>query len=148
VAPAGLPDLAVGEEVITTGAEFLWRNQNPAWVDTDGSVTSQLFKPTPKDGGMVSVARSSVVTAEEHFNDYAGLGLQSVAVWGVTVQQVLHQSGIRRVVVRCVDNSTIITAPRGHGYVDFRAVSGNQSSKLGAQLRTAAVGNGRFYTQE
>ncbi len=143
---AELPALTSGEGVVDGSDENLWRNQNPSWVDSNGKVTSQLFKPTPKDLGCVSVARSTVVTAEAHFVEFTTeLELASVGVWGVTVDQTVAEAKRRDLPIRCVDDHTITTSPRGHAYIDHRALSPNQSSKLGAGLRTIAFDNKRAH---
>lgn len=63
-------DLRDGEEVLTDAHELLWRNAHPSILLDGDRLSSQLFKPTPKDQGMLSTARSAVVTAKEHFLEY------------------------------------------------------------------------------
>lgn len=75
-------ELEEGEELLTDVDELLWRNAHPAFVD-EGVPTSQLFRLKPQDEGKLSTARSSVVNARDHFEEYTGsLRLASSGVWG------------------------------------------------------------------
>jgi hypothetical protein len=66
---------------------LLHRQVNPSWVQ-DGRVTSQLFKPSPKDDGRLSVYdgdRISAPAAWAHFTRI--LGFLSVGVMSVTATE-------------------------------------------------------------
>jgi hypothetical protein len=68
-----------------TGATLLLRQINPSWVQA-GRVTSQAFKPTPKDKKRLSVYDGDQVTAEDSWRHYTEqLKYSSVGVMAVTV---------------------------------------------------------------
>lgn len=50
-----------------------------------GRLTSQAFAPMPKDGRLLSVDRSSMVTAEQAFRAFVARGRSSEGSWAVTV---------------------------------------------------------------
>lgn len=68
-------------------ATLLYRQINPAWIQL-GRVTSQAFKPTPKDQKRLSVYDGDQLTAAAAWEHYtAELGFSSVGVLGVTVAE-------------------------------------------------------------
>jgi hypothetical protein len=68
-----------------TGATLLLRQINPTWVQA-GRVTSQAFKPTPKDKKRLSVYDGDQITAEGSWHHYTEqLGYSSVGVMAVTI---------------------------------------------------------------
>ncbi|MFJ8269350.1 hypothetical protein ACIQ8G_03085 [Streptomyces sp. NPDC094154] len=133
-------DLRPGEVEITEHGEKLWRQVHPIWVQ-DGRVTSQLFSPTPKDSGELSVTRASIVSAKEaHQYHTEVMGLESIGVYGVEVAEV------REVGLRAVDDAQADGAenrPPGHAYVDFKDVrSAGQRRKRASILRDRAENRG------
>lgn len=133
------PALRPGEEVISDQSEKLWRQVNPAWIQ-DGRVTSQLFSPTPKDTGEVSVTRGSLVSSEEsHRYHTEDLGLRSVGVYFVEVADV------GAVDLSAIDDSKsegTEDRPPGHAFIDFKNVGSKQMRKRASLLRDKAEGNG------
>lgn len=70
-----------------TAATLLHRQVNPAWVQA-GRITSQVFKPTPKDKKCLSVYDGDRITAEGAWRHFTGsLGHSSVGVVAVTVAE-------------------------------------------------------------
>ena len=68
-----------------TPATLLFRQVNPSWIK-NGRITSQVFKPTPKDKGCLSVYDGDQITAEASWRHYTiELEYQSVGVVAVTV---------------------------------------------------------------
>jgi hypothetical protein len=66
---------------------LLHRQVNPSWVQ-QGRITSQVFKPTPKDQRRLSVYDGDQVTALQAWNHYTSeLGLSSMGVVAVTVAE-------------------------------------------------------------
>lgn len=64
---------------------LLFRQVNPSWMKL-GRVTSQAFKPTPKDRGRLSAYDGDRMTAEKAWRHYTmELGYRSVGVLAVTV---------------------------------------------------------------
>ncbi|MER6556228.1 hypothetical protein ABT300_00430 [Streptomyces sp. NPDC001027] len=135
--------LRPGESEITNQEEKLWRQVNPSWVH-DGRVSSQLFRPTPKDTGEVSVTRSSLVTPEESYRHHTEvLGYSSVGVYYVDVAEV-HEVGLRVVDDSQVDDG--FERPPAHAYVDFKAVqSKGDQHKRASTLRDKAEKHGWQY---
>ncbi len=52
--------------MITDADELLFRQVNPNWI-REGRVSSQAFRPMPKDEGLLSVDRGSMTTPEASF---------------------------------------------------------------------------------
>ena len=68
-----------------TSDTLLLRQVNPAWVQT-GRITSQVFKPTPKDGKRLSVYDGDQISPKDSWTHYKDtLGFESVGVVAVTV---------------------------------------------------------------
>lgn len=68
-----------------TPATLLLRQVNPSWIK-NGRITSQVFKPTPKDEGCLSVYDGDQITAEASWRHYTiELEYRSVGVVAVTV---------------------------------------------------------------
>ncbi len=66
---------------------LLHRQVNPAWVQ-QGRITSQVFKPTPKDNYRLSVYDGDQVTALQAWLHYTNeLGFSSIGVVAVTVAE-------------------------------------------------------------
>lgn len=71
--------------LITDADEQLLRQVHPSWLQ-EGRPTSQVFRPTAKDEGLLSVSRGSRITASAAFELHTrGKGLQSIGVWAVSV---------------------------------------------------------------
>jgi hypothetical protein len=73
-----------------TPATLLHRQINPHWVQ-EGRVTSQAFKPTPKDQNLLSVYDGDLMTAEAAWEHFTGRGLRSVGCLAVTEQECREQ---------------------------------------------------------
>ena len=66
---------------------LLFRQVSPSWVQA-GRITSQVFKPTPKDGKRLSVYDGDQISAADSWNHYKdSLGCISVGVMAVTVAE-------------------------------------------------------------
>lgn len=64
----------------------LFRQVHRSCLDEDGKPTSQAFKPTKKDNGLLSVYDGDKIEAEDAWNHYTKiLGFSSVGVIAVTV---------------------------------------------------------------
>ena len=64
---------------------MLLRQVHPSWVQ-QGRVTSQAFRPTPKDKHMLSVYDGDMTTPADSWTHFCGiLGFQSIGVMAVTV---------------------------------------------------------------
>lgn len=68
-----------------TSDTLLHRQVHPAWIQ-EGRITSQVFKPTPKDGRLLSVYNGDLINAENSFNHHVlTLRLKSIGVVSVSV---------------------------------------------------------------
>jgi hypothetical protein len=129
-------------EILTDTAELLWRNVHPSWIETDGKLSSQAFRPTAKDQGRLSTARSGKVSAADHFAEYtAERGLASAGVWAVTV----GEAGALGLPCAYDEHSSALPqpAPKGHTSIDFSGSSGSAARRAGATLRDYAEARGR-----
>jgi hypothetical protein len=91
--------------------EFLYRQIHPQWI-IDGEPSSQAFKPTKKDEGILSIALGSKTTASGAFLHHTKvLKLASAGTWAVTVGEV-----------EAVDLSSFeqpLEDSPAHGFIDF-----------------------------
>ena len=70
-----------------TDDTLLLRQVNPAWIQ-DGRITSQVFRPTPKDSKRLSVYDGDQISAEDAWRHYVReLELASAGVLAVTVAE-------------------------------------------------------------
>lgn len=125
-----------------TDSELLWRNVHPSFWDEDGGQpSSQAFRPTAKDEGLMSVAREARVSAQDHFVDYTETHcLQSAGVWALSVAEVVSLE-------LDLEHDEYVESrqpcPTGHTSIGFLALSGSQASKMGRRLRALAVARGK-----
>jgi hypothetical protein len=72
--------------------ELLYRQVHPQWI-VDGEPSSQAFKPTKKDEGMLSIALGSQTTAEDAFLHHTQvLKLASGGTWALLWARSLGSS--------------------------------------------------------
>jgi hypothetical protein len=70
-----------------TEETLLHRQVSPSWLQ-QGRITSQVFKPTPKDQGRLSVYDGDQITARASWEHYTtALGFTSVGVMAVSVRE-------------------------------------------------------------
>ena len=71
--------------------ELFYRSCSPSdvwWDRKNDKPSSQLFTPTPKDQGKLSVASSSKTNAEEFYLQFTqDLGLDSRGIWAVSNEE-------------------------------------------------------------
>jgi hypothetical protein len=127
-----IPSLEVGAVLLDEPSELLYRQVNPSWIHA-GRVSSQAFVPTSKDGGLLSVDRSSITSAKDSWQRFVNSGYSSQGVWGVTVAEVtavgLH--------ARSDPNPDGQTNP-AHAVVDFRDLGGKPTKKAAQALAANA----------
>jgi len=121
--------------------ELLFRQVHPSFV-REGRVGSQAFRPTPKDKKMLSVARSSLTTADAAFNLHVDcLKLSSAGTWGVSVAEcsalALPVQPDPLVEMPCPDPA--------HALVDFSTLSNSKIEAQGARLARKANDRGRLH---
>ncbi len=120
-----------------TGLTLLHRQVHPSFMRA-GRVTSQAFRPTPKDKRKLSVYDGDIVTAAEAWDHFTtALGLVSVGVVAVNVAE-------------CAACSLAVTPDpltfRAHVLIDFTGLTENDVVRKGKVLAGHAVDRGWLYT--
>ncbi|WP_322759162.1 hypothetical protein [Frankia sp. Cr2] len=131
----GVPD---GWFLLTDTGERLWRQVNPSWV-SNGRVTSQVFKPTPKDHGRLSLSRASKVGARQSHERHLARGLASVGVLSVTVGQA------QDVKVTAWDDPVDEDIPEDHAHLDCTGLSRREQKAVADVLIAHARDHGWDY---
>jgi hypothetical protein len=124
--------------------ELLFRQVNPGWV-RDGRVSSQAFRPTPKDAGLLSVDRASLATAESSFLLFTeSLRLPSAGTWAVTVHECSAQGlPVIEDPLTCPPEAA---ANPAHAVISYKGVSSNsQVESKGQKLARCAHARGRLF---
>lgn len=115
---------------------LLFRQVHPNWTK-DGRITSQAFKPTPKDKRKLSAYDGDQISAEESWAHYtSNRGLQSAGVVAVTVSECESQQ--RQVVA---DPDTFAE----HVEIDFTGLSNSRVRDVAAALASMARSRGWLY---
>jgi len=118
---------------------MLLRQVHPSWVQ-QGRVTSQAFRPTPKDKHMLSVYDGDMTTPADSWTHFCGtLGFQSIGVMAVTVGEC----------------STLELPARSdpepfpeHAVIDFSDLTENLIEKKGKRLKAMASSRGWLHEAE
>lgn len=123
-----------------TGATTqLLRQVHPTFVQA-GKVTSQAFRPTAKDEGLLSMYDGDMIAAEAAFLHYTtSLNLESVGVMGVTVQECNDEGLPSR-----PDTEWF----KEHVVIDFTGQSANGCEKKSKKLKAKAEMRGWLYTTQ
>ena len=115
---------------------LLLRQINPGFI-VDGRVTSQAFRPTPKDQAMLSVYDNDMIEPADawiHFT--VQFGCYSEGVLGISVTE-------------CNDlNLTARSDPEPfpeHAVIDFTGLSNNQCESKSKKLKIKALARGWLY---
>lgn len=116
---------------LTNPDEQLFRQVHPSWIQA-GRPTSQAFKPTPKDQGMLSVSRGSKTTASAAFELHTRAnGMLSIGVWGFRVVDCAD------IALNVYEDPVLAPVPDpAHSVVDFSPY-GEKDSRAKAQLLKA-----------
>jgi hypothetical protein len=102
-----------GRQSLSDGAELMYRQVHPNWVD-DGLPSA--FRPTKKDAKMLSVAQGSKISAEAAFVRHTEmLGLRSAGTWGVNVGEVTAAN------LKCFADPE--PDDPSHAFIDFSDIS-------------------------
>lgn len=126
---------------------LLLRQVHPSFIQADKissqvfSITSQVFKPTPKDVNKLSVYNGEKYFPQESHTHFTGIdsSYKSVGVVAVTVQECNNEE------LNCEENNIPFD---GHSFIDFAALSGNQVEKKAKKLRNYAMERGWLYKHE
>ena len=120
--------------------ELLLRQVNPAFV-RDGRPSSQVFRPTPKDNGMVSVNRGSKRTAELAFQLFIArpacksCGVLAVSVAECQVEQLAAHDAPLMADDDGYDDPT-------HAIIDYRGIAKSAAEKKAGRLVRVAEARG------
>ena len=122
---------------------LLHRQVHPGWIIGNTisiqAFSSQTFKPTPKDKGLLSVYNGNKFAAYEAFEHYCNQGLKSVGVVAVTPAEC------KTVPVPVVEDNEPFD---GHCSIDYRGLSGNRVKKAASILKSFAQERGWQYLEE
>ncbi len=123
----------VGER-LTDPEELLHRQIHPDWIQA-GRPSSQAFRPTPKDAGLLSVSRGSLTTAAAAYKLHTEQrGLKSAGVWSIRVQDCddaeLEAFG---------DPLPEPVLDPAHAVIDFRALKDKDARVKSQQLKARMV---------
>ena len=118
------------------GDTLLHRQIHPSWV-LPGHVSSQAFKPFPKDRKCLSVHNGDMITAEDAWRYYTDeLGFTSIGVLAVSCDD-------------CADRDLPVEPDPNphpaHVVIDFTACSNTQVEKKAKQLTAIAMKRGWQY---
>ena len=118
---------------------LLYRQVNPIWI-RNGEISSQTFRPTRKDAGLLSVYDGDQITAQgawQHFTD--NLGFASAGVIAVSVAECEEQQLLVR--------PDPVPFPE-HAVIDFTGLSRSQVERKADRLKTAAIVRGWLFRPE
>lgn len=122
---------------LTDPDEALYRQVHPSWI-ADGVPSSQAFKPTKKDEGMLSVALGSKITPEGSFAHHAQvLRRESAGVWAVTVAETTE--------TELPSYEQPLDDSPAHGFIDFCGLSRGQIEAKAKFLLGKARARGCLY---
>jgi hypothetical protein len=126
-----------------TQETLLLRQVHPSFVQAGHissqafSVTSQAFKPTPKDENKLSVYNGDKFSAKASHDHFINPGLnKSAGVVAVTPAECNIEG------LRCEENNIPFD---GHAIIDYTGLTSNQIDKKAKKLRTIAVNRGWLY---
>ncbi|MDH5508915.1 MAG: hypothetical protein OEZ32_01020 [Nitrospinota bacterium] len=110
-----------------TNDTLLLRQVNPTWVQ-EGRVTSQVFRPTPKDEKLLSVYDGDKISAEDAWKHHVE-NYPSVGVMGVTVGECKTN--------RVTAKSDPAPFPE-HAVIDYTGHAENQIRRISKELKATA----------
>ena len=134
-------DTESAEELLTNPDEIWFRHAFPAAATEDrGEINQLAFKLHDNDGGKLSGARSSKVSAASSFDERRTVKPNTAGTWGVSIGE-LDSCGLR-----CVDDTAVPPPkPTGHSYVDLRRVTEDRAKDLRQELADFANDRGRLH---
>lgn len=118
---------------------LLHRQVHPLFVQANQisiqtfSVTSQVFKPTPKDEKKLSVYNGDKFNPEDAFSHYSNQGHSSVGILSVSVGECSTEG-----LTASEDNNPF----DGHAHIDFNGLGNNTIEKKAKILRNHALARG------
>ncbi len=121
-----------------TDGTLLLRQIHPLFIQL-GRVTSQAFRPTPKDNHKLSVYDGDLIAPEASWRHYRSRELQSVGVMAISVGECKKEDLI-------VASSPEIFPE--HAHIDFHQYSSSQCENKGKKLKNAAEIRGWQYKMD
>jgi hypothetical protein len=124
---------------------LLHRQVHPSFVQADKIsfqvfITSQVFKPTPKDENKLSVYNSDKFTPKESFAHFtADSKNNSIGVVSVNIEECTNEE------LTVVEDNLPFD---GHCHIDFKDIATNQMEKKAKKLKIAAIKRGWQYKSE
>ena len=115
---------------------LLYRQIHPDWI-RDGNVTSQAFRPTPKDTGMLSVYDGDRITAISTWERHTGQGMKSSGVLAVTKEEC-ERLGLR------VVPDPLPESPE-HVLIDFTGLSRSRTRQVARLMARMATARGWLF---
>lgn len=118
------------------GDTLLLRQVNPSWIQ-QGKITSQVFRPTPKDNNKLSAYDGDQITAENSWGHYTKtLAFASFGVMAVSVNECQREE--------------LPSAPDPdefpeHVVIDFSQYGTSQQEKKSKKLKRCAEKRGWLY---
>ena len=123
-----------------TPETLLHRQVHPAWMQ-EGRITSQAFRPTPKDAEKLSVYNGDRVDARGAWEHFTGtLGFASAGGVAVSVGES------ERVGLKATEDP-LESFPE-HAIIDFAGYGASQTKKAAERLRAFAIERGWLYRPE
>lgn len=122
-----------------TKATLLLRQVHPAWIQA-GRVTSQTFRPTPKDEHLLSVYDGDLIAPGRAWDHFTGvLGRNSVGVLAVSVQECHVQQ---------LEVRPDPTPFPEHAVIDFSGFGKNEVERKAKHLKAHAEARGWLHQAE
>lgn len=122
-------------------ATLLYRHVDPVCHIQGDRVTSQLFRPMPKDGGCLSVDKGEILTPKESYDRFVKNGFRSIGILGVTVGEC-EEKNLE------VREEPIPKNP-DHTLIDYSQLSPpSQVKKVAAMLKMIAEERGWLYSEK
>jgi hypothetical protein len=135
--PRAHPAACGGHRVNST--TLLLRQVNPSWVQ-QGRITSQVFKPTPKDRQRLSVYDGDQVTALEAWEHFTTeLGFASIGVLAVSMKEC------ETLALQAEPDPEPFPA---HAVIRFDTCPSSQIEKKAKRLKAFAEARGWLYQAE
>ena len=124
---------------LTDGSEVLFRQIHPQFFQ-DGEPASNRFMPSDADQNLLSVDRSSLVTAAQSHAHYTSNGAASAAVFGVSVHEFGKES------IECVADPRPAENERlqntAHALANYSSHSPKHQKNVAKRLKIMAVTRG------
>jgi len=115
-----------------TDGTLLLRQINPAFVQ-NGRVSSQAFRPTPKDQYKLSVYNGDLITAEQSWKHFVAKRLKSVGVLAVNVVECTAEG---------LPSYSSPEVFEQHAHIDFSNLTEGQIKGKGKRLLAVALVRG------